>query len=380
MIDFARERRRFPLLDERSYFACQCMGPYPSQMMDDLRAYERTLVLRSRAIPEWAGRWAEMHRLTEELVGAPQGSIFLRDSATAVQAAICAGIEPIGERSRILIGTGDFHSSRYVWAAQERRGFQVLDLPTKGPDALDAEAIAAQIDERVRVVALSLVSPRNGALLDARPIASAARRAGALLVLDVYQAIGVVPVSASELGAHVLVGGFHKWVGGGGTGLAFGYVEPGILDEITPAFPGWMAHRELLGFRDDFEPSATATKLEQGMPAMEPIYTSRAGIRWVLDVGVAALRERSLQLTERLLAHAEAAGLPLTTPRRADRRGGMVCLGVPHGDAAAIVAALEQEGIDIDVRPGAGLRIGPHPCLEDDECDRLMARLTERLA
>jgi kynureninase len=61
------------------------------------------------------------------------------------------------------------------------------------------------------------------------------------------------------------------------------------------------------------------------------------------------------------------------TPTDADRRGGMVCVDLP--DPERLVDALAEEGIDVDARPGAGVRIGPHPCLHDEECDRLVERI-----
>jgi kynureninase len=378
MADLARCRDQFTILGERTYFAQQCLGAYPREMLYDLGAYAHTLTQRSRALPEWGQRWHEMHRLVERLLSAPRGSVFLRDSATAAQAALASALQPIGERKRVLTCSGDFHSSRYLWRAQARRGFEVDELAMEGDSSERAERIAASIDERVRVVAVSLVSPRTGELLDSSPIIAAARRMGALLILDAYQAVGIVPLQVADLGAHAVVGGFHKWLGGGGTGLAFGYVDPALLAELEPAYPGWMAHRDLLGFSDEFEPAESAEKLQQGMPAMEPIYTARAGLTWVLEQGVDRLRARSLQLTARIGAGLVEHGVAIATPRAAARRGGMVCVPLP--DASRLVAELEREGIDIDARPGAGFRVGPHPCATEAECDHVVRRIVARLA
>ncbi|WP_394824732.1 aminotransferase class V-fold PLP-dependent enzyme [Pendulispora albinea] len=377
IIDFVGGRREFPTLLERTYFASQCLGAFPRAMLEDVRAYERSLALRARVLSEWVARFEEMHTLGERLVEAPAGSIFLRDSATAAQASIAAAIEPEPGRKRVLVASGDFHSSRYLWHAQAKRGFEVVEVASNDEAHGESQPFLDAIDERVRVVALSLVSPRTGALLDARPIVDAAHRAGALVVLDVFQAVGIVPVRVEELGADVLVGGYYKWVGGGGTGLAFGYVAPALSAKLEPIYPGWLAHRDLLGFSERFEAAKAATKFQQGMPAMEPIYTSRAGIRWVLEAGIDRIRARSLALTERMIHRAVARGLSLRTPREPEKRGGMVCFRVPDADAERIMGALEQQGIDIDHRPGAGLRVGPHVCATEEECDRVVDALAE---
>ena len=375
--DFRRERDEFPTLSERTYLAAQCFGPYPQEMLDDLRAYQATIERRNRAIGEWAERFSELHDLTERLLGAPGGSVFFRESATAAQAAIASAITAEKGRRRVLIASGDFHSSRFLWAAQAARGFKVVEVDSRAHDHSDPGSFTQLLDERVAVVALSLVSPRSGALLDARAITTAARAVGAISVIDAFQAMGVVPVEVDALGADVIVGGFHKWVGGGGMGLAFGYVAPSLSAKLEPAYPGWMGHADMLGFREHYEPAPGAARFQQGSPAVEPIYTSRAGIRWVLRVGASAIRARNLELTRRILERAEQKGIRSRTPRQDERRGGMVCLEVEDG--TPIVESLADEGIDIDFRPGAGLRLGPHPCVTEHECDRVVDAIAARM-
>jgi kynureninase len=373
-VDFARERSRFRLLAERTYLAQQCLGACPAEITDDLRDYVASLARRSRGIPEWGARWAEMHVLVERFLHAPRGSVFLRDSATAAQASVAAAIDPNGERRRIVVGASDFPSSRYLWHAQVRRGFEVIEVGPPG-GVLDAEIVCAAIDERVRLIALSLVSPRTGALLDHRPVIEAARRHGAIVVLDAYQAVGVVPVRVDDLRADVVVGGFHKWLGGAGTGLAFGYVDPALAATLEPVYPGWFAHGDLLAFADRFVPAGGAEKFQQGMPAMEPIYTSRAGLAWALACGIDIIRARNVAQTTRLMERARERGLPVVTPIDPARRGGMVCFDLP--DAKMIVERLAEQRIDIDSRPGAGIRVGPHPCVTDEECVRTIDRIAE---
>ncbi len=195
------------------------------------------------------------------------------------------------------------------------------------------------------------------------------------MVVDAYQALGVVPIDVRTLDADVLVGGTHKWLCGGGTGLAFLYVRPTLAESLTPAFPGWIGHREMLGFAERYAPAPGARRLQQGTPALEPVYTARAGLRFVLDVGVDAIRARNLVLTDRLLDRAAHHGLLVTTPRPVSQRGGMICFSVDPAIAEAVVNRLEAAGIDVDQRPGAGVRIAPHACNTEEECDRAVDAL-----
>jgi kynureninase len=322
---------------------------------------------------------AEFSRLLEQLLGAEPGSVALRDSATAAQAAIASAVTPRPGRDRILYGALDFHSSRYLWAAQARRGFSVEELRPEDGVLLRPEEVRRHLDERVAIVALSLVSPRSGALLDVEPVVKAAHDAGALVVLDTYQGVGVVPVDVRRLGVDVVVGGTHKWLGGGGLGLAFLYVRPSLAERLEPAYPGWIGHREMVRFAETYEPAPGGARFQQGTPALEPIYTARAGLRFVLEAGVERLRERNMALTTRMVARALDAGLVVTTPREPERRGGMLCFDMDEGPS--VVERMASLGIDIDTRPGAGVRVAPHPCNTEEECDRVvdeLARLTRR--
>jgi selenocysteine lyase/cysteine desulfurase len=371
--DFAALRRRFPVLRERSYFASQCLGPFPDEALADLDDYKATLLLRNRGLETWVMRLVEMQQLVERLLGAPSGSVALRDSATSCQAAIAAAITPAGARRRILVAPQlDFKSSRYLWRAQEQRGFEVVDVSEV---ALQPDRLRALIDERTAVVALPLVSPRTGALLPLAAIADRVREAGALLVADAYQAVGIVPIDVARLGADVVVGGSHKWLCGAGMGLAFMYVAPRLAETLPVVYPGWLGATSLLAEHPRFEPAPSTVRFQQGTVAMEPIYTARAGLRFVLEVGVEALRARSLALTTRLLDGLEAHRIRTFTPRDPALRGGMVCVDVAAPEA--VVGALRELAIDVDAREGAGVRVGPFPCLDEGEIDRLVEELAK---
>lgn len=371
---FAALREQLPVLDERAYFDSQCLGPMPRAAFDDLEEYRRSLLLRSRALPIWLDWIEDVTGLVETLLAAPAGSVALRPNANDAQASIVAALSPRPGKDRIAFTTQDFHSTKYLWRAQARRDFAIDEVDASGNEPATERVIAA-IDDRTAIVAAALVSPRTGALLDVAAVAAAARRHGAIFMLDAYQGVGIVPIDAPASGAHVVVGGTHKWLGGGGMGLAFMYVEPELSARLEPAYPGWLGHAELLEFSDHYVPAPGARRFQTGAPAMEPVYTSRAGLRFALASDVAAVRARQIELLDRMLARARDRGLDALAPSRAADRAGFLRIATPR--AEAIAAALRARAVDIDVRPGAGLRIGPHFCHRDDECDRVIDAIAE---
>jgi kynureninase len=252
----------------------------------------------------------------------------------------------------------------------------VIEVPSRDGMSFPVDDLIAAIDERTAIVAVPLVAYSNGALLQAEKLIAAAHKAGAVVVLDAYQAAGIVPIQVRALGVDALVSGTNKWLSSAGMGLAFLYVRADLANRLAPAYPGWFAHEDPLAFGEVFVAADGARRFEQGAPAVEAIYGARAGIRFALDVGVDAIRARSLELADYLITGVDKLGIPLATPRTHAERAGMVCLDI--GDAEAMATALGEHGIDVDTRPGLGLRISCHPCNTKGDLDRLLAALSAR--
>jgi selenocysteine lyase/cysteine desulfurase len=371
--DFGAPRRRFPLLDERTYFATHSLGPISNETLADLDEYRRTIPLRNRAIEAWMARIDEIRRLFARLIHADDDEIALGPNATACQAALAAALQPRPGRDVIVTTDLDFPSTRYLWHAQARRGFQIRNVTSNDGISVPGADIVRSIDERVAVVAMSLVSYANGALLEAAPVIRAAHAAGAIVVLDAFQAMGIVPTDVHELGVDALVAGTQKWLSSPTSGVAFLYVKRSLAESLEPAYPGWFAHAQMFDYERAFVPAPGARRFEQGAPAVEAIYAARAGVQFAIEVGVPAIRERNIELTERLIAGADALGIPLHTPRPASARGGTICLGV--SDPSQVAHKLRDLAIDVDTRPRTGIRLSAHPCNNESDCDRVLDQL-----
>jgi selenocysteine lyase/cysteine desulfurase len=375
--NFAALRSRFPTLVERTYFATHCLAPLLDTALADLEEYRRSIFLRYRAIETWLARIDEIRGLFARLVHAEPDEIALGANATACHASVAAALDvdpgASPKRTRILTTSLDFPSTRYLWQAQARRGFEVIEVASPDGIAMPVDALVAAIDERVAIVAVSLVAYSNGARLRARRVIDAAHAAGAIVVLDAYQAIGIVPIDVRALGADAVIAGTHKWLHGASNGLAFAYVRRALADRLTPAYPGWFSHARMLDFDPVYTPAPGARRFEQGQTSVEAVYAARAGVEFALDVSVEAIRERSFVLSDRLIAGADALGIPLTTPRDHAERAGVVCLGVR--DPGRVAERLRARGIDVDTRPGTGIRLSLHPCNLPDEVDHVLAEL-----
>lgn len=375
-VDWPEVRREFPVFQTRNYLASACLGPFPTAGFKALQEYAESRALHNRSVDLWLSRLHEVCALCAQLLGVSPQCIALRESATAGQAAVVGSLHATPKRNRIVVSALDFHSSLHLYAGQATRGFEVVRVPSQAsPWTTDVEAMVDAVDERTALVAVSLVS-RYGALVNVAPIVEQARRVGAVSLVDAYQAVGIVPVHAEQCAADVMVAGTLKWLSGS-TGCAFVYASDAFSSAHVPAFPGWFAHANLdrfvrhKGFEDDFVPMSGAGRFQQGTPAMAPMYEAIAGLRLIQQIGVTAMQQRNQVLLDRLWCSLSEHGYHVMTPRGA--AVGALCVRMREPEP--VVQALAEAGIDIDQRRNEVLRIAPHPCSTEDECDALVVAL-----
>jgi kynureninase len=195
------------------------------------------------------------------------------------------------------------------------------------------------------------------------------------VVLDIYQAAGAVPVNLEALGVDFAVGGSVKWLCGG-PGAGYLYVRRDLAGELQPGIVGWAAHARPFQFQiGPIEYADAPERFQSGTPNVPALYSCRAGYEIVREIGVEAIRAKSLQLTRRLIDLASTAGFQINTPDADHERGGSVIVNVP--DAANVTDELIRRGVIVDYRPGAGIRIAPHFYNTIDEIDHVMHELSD---
>jgi kynureninase len=375
-----RFRPEFPILEKTTYLISNSLGAMPRAAADALAEYARTWA--TRGVRAWADSWWDMSVTVGDgiapLLGAAAGTVAMLPNVTAASATVLSCLDYAPPRNRIVMVEGEFPSVRYVYESLATRlGGRVVTVPSPDGQGLtaDTQRIIDAIDDRTALVAISHVLFKSAFVLDIPPIAQKCRRVGALLVLDAYQSVGTLPVDVEALGADLLVGGVLKWLCGG-PGGAFLYVRPDLRDKLEPALTGWMAHPAPFDFeappmryRDD------AFRFLLGTPAIPALYAAREGPRIIAEAGIAAIREKSLRQTSRLIALAEERGFHCSTPRDPARRGGTAA--ADFDNALEVSRELNARDVVVDYRPGVGIRLSPHFYTEDAELDRAFTVLDE---
>jgi kynureninase len=375
-----RFRGEFPILESTTYLVSNSLGAMPRAVPDQLAEYAEQWA--TRGVRAWAqGWWSLPVTVGDEiapLIGAGPGEVAMVANVSMAQAQILSALEYGDGRDTIVMTELDFPSVRYVYdELASRLGARIVVVPSEDGVRVDEDRLIAAIDERTRLVAISHVLFRSAYVMDVARIAEHAHAMGALMSIDAYHSVGVLPVDVRALGADFLTGGVLKWLCGG-PGGCFLWASPELPDAIAPALTGWQAHRRPFAFEPEMEHADGAWRWLGGTPVIPALFAATAGPRLLREAGMDAVRAKSLRQTTRLIQLAEARGFPLTVARDPARRGGTVAFDVPH--AHEVAQALLARDVIVDFRPGAGIRVAPHFYTSDEELDAAVGAIDDILA
>jgi len=375
-----RFRDRFPILETTTYLVSNSLGAMPGTVADRLAEYARDWA--TRGVRAWAERWWEMPVAVGDeiapLIGAGEGEVAMVPNVSIAQAQVLSSLDYSGGRDAIVMTALDFPSVRYVYdELATRLGARIVVVPSDDGIGVSEDRLLDAIDERTRLVAISHVLFRSAYVMDVARIAARAHEMGALVSLDAYHSVGVLPVDVHALGADFLTGGVLKWLCGG-PGGCFLWVRPEVSAAVAPAITGWQAHRHPFAFEPEMDYADAAWRWLGGTPVIPALFAATEGPRILREAGIDAVRAKSVRQTERLIALADERGYAVAAPRDAARRGGTVAFDVPH--AREVSRALLAQDVIVDYRPGAGIRVAPHFYTSDEELEAVVALIDDILA
>lgn len=323
-------------------------------------------------IKSWnAAGWIDLPRRVGDkiarLVGAAPGELVVADSTSVnlfkvLSAALAIAAADAPQRRVILSERHNFPTDLYIAESLARERGCALKL-------VEADAIEAALDGGdVAVLLLTQVNYRSGRLHDMAALTARAHAGGALAVWDLAHSAGALPVDLNGSRADFAVGCGYKYLNGGPGAPAFVWAHARHAERGWQPLAGWMGHAAPFDFTPGYRPAPGMQRYLCGTPAVLAMAALEVGVDSVLAAeplgGMAALRAKSVDLSELFLAQVEARcagfGLALASPRDPARRGSQVCF--THADAAhAAVQALIARSVVGDFRAPDILRFGFAP-------------------
>lgn len=373
-------RSEFPGLEQSTYLNTCSLGQLSTRSRDAINTFldQWTRYGASAWYETWLGEVAATRARFARLINAGEHEVAILPSV-GVALSVIAGCLDYGERDEVVVTEMDFPTVAYQWMARERQGARVRFL--KSPDGVQVpfKAFEEAIGARTALVATTHVFFTSGWIQEMRAITEVAHSRGALSLFDGYQAAGQIPVDVKAANVDFYLSGGLKWLLGG-PGIVFLYVKESLIERLRPTTTGWFAAKNMFRFSPDrFEMADDARRFEPGTPALAAVYAANAGMGIVEEIGPAAIRERTRELGDDLIARLRAAGLQPRLPDDMARHAGIIMLpvgGEDGKDPAAVVQALAARNIIVDYRPGA-VRISPYFYNTEAENEMLVEALVE---
>lgn len=369
MVDLLKWRAEFPILASTTYLVSHSMGAMPRRLYDRLRDYADAWNTRGiEAWDEWQGLAESSGDLVGRLFGAPPGTTIVHQNVSSLFNTLLSCFDWPGRD--IVYADMAFPTLHYNLLMRRRDGARLRVVKSPDGRSVPTERWIEAITEKTQLVVVDHAFFRSGSLSDVAAIAKAAHDKGALICVDAYQTVGVVPIDVVKLDVDALLGGSHKWLCGG-PGAAYLYVRKELLSKLEPRITGWFSHARPFGFEtEEMEHAPSPRRFLGGTPGIAAMYAARSGWEIIAEIGLDAIRKNSQALTTRLIQRAKAAGLTVNTPEDPTKRAGSVCLDFDGAEAAE--KELLRRKFLVDYRPKCGIRAGPHFYTKPDEVDALV--------
>lgn len=311
-----------------------------------------------------------------KMIGAKPEEIAVTTGASTGAAVVAHGLE--WERGdEIITVEGEFPLQYATWKPMEEREGVRLRVIAPRDRFITADDLIEALAPKTRIVSVSLVRYDNGSLLDAGRLAAACHAQGTLLLLDVSQACGAVPMNVNDLGADFLVCAAYKWLlSCYGTG--FLWVKSEHLDSLRPGPFYWTGQDtddfSRLNFVDP-KPCRDAKRWDAAEWATYYNFNLSAmaeSVDFVLRAGPGLVAEHNRGLVEFMYRHLPEDRCTPASPLDAARRGPFGCFTARTPEKTVeLYRKLRRENIIVSLREGR-IRVSPYLFNSEQDMGRLV--------
>lgn len=380
-----RERFHLPVQsngDPHLYFTGNSLGCQPKAVRDyveqELLDWEK---LGVEGHFHAKNPWMPYHEFLTEpmarIVGAkPEEVVMMNGLTVNLHLMMASFYRPTVGRPKILIEADAFPSDIYAvksqihWHGFDPERHLIMLKPREGEHALRTEDILGVIEEQGKQIALVMLGGVNyytGQFFELEKIAQAGHSQGCVMGVDLAHAVGNVPLHLHGWGYDFACWCTYKYLNGGPGSVAGCFVhERHHHSQDLPRLAGWWGHDKETRFQmgPDFQPIPTAEGWQLSNAPVLSMAALRASLDIFEEVGMEAIRQKSVALTgyfEALLRdNADQLSIEIITPEDPAHRGAQLSLLTgPNG--RQLFDRLTQAGVIVDWREPNVIRAAPAP-------------------
>lgn len=329
--DLQAVRRLFPAVEKMIYLDAGFQTPMSRPVKEAYETFIGEAFETAGPKSVWIDRLEETRSKAAALLGASGKEIaFTKNTSECMN--IAANALPLQAGDNVLMLHGDHPNNTYAFLNLMKKGVEIRFVPMT--EVVKADSFASHIDARTKAISVSHVTFHAGHRFDVEGIGRLCRERDLFYVLDIMQAVGVVPIDAKKIGATFIGSGTHKGLlVPQGLGLLYWdssriELEPAYLAAISLANPP----ADFIARPDDMALSPIAGRFEIGNFNLPGVQALGAAIDLINSVGVENIQAHCFELGDRLIAGLDALGVALVGPREREHRA-------PHIYVAALPAS-----------------------------------------
>lgn len=328
--------------------------------------------------------WMPYHEFITEkaakIVGGKNNEVVVTHSLTTnLHLLMVSFYRPTKTRFKILCEKKAFPSDQYALQSQAKfHGYQpeeaIVEIgPRDGEYTIREEDVLAKIEELGESLAMIMIGGVNyftGQVFPMKEITAAGHKVGATVGFDLAHGAGNIPVSLHDWNIDFAAWCGYKYLNSGPGGSSGLFIhERHVKNKDLIRFAGWWGHDKNDRFLmpDKFNPIPTAEAWQLSNAPVLSMAAHLASLDIFDEVGMDALREKSIQLTNYqefiindINERNSHINLEIITPKDTSKRGCQLSI-VAHGQGKSLFEKLSANGVVADWREPNVIRIAPVP-------------------
>ena len=368
-------RELFPVTKSLIYLNHAAVSPPPTPTIQAVESQLRDVNHEgSLNYRNWIAVKENARKLAAAMLGARAEQIaFMRNTSDGLSCVANGLTWQPGDN--IVTFRKEFPSNVYPWLRIRDTLSIEVRICEEREGRINLEELIGMIDGKTRVVAISQVQYASGFRADLERIGRAARRHDALLVADVIQAMGVIPIDVESELIDVAAAAGHKWLlTPEGVGVL--YLSDRARERIEPTLVGWVSvpnPDDYSNFEQGWNRGTLAWESGTGPSAL--LYGLEASLKLLNETGVERIAVYLEELTDHLCSRLASSNYYIASSRLPGEKSQIVCISHKGSlGPMALYAHLKRQEI-VTAPRGDRLRISPHFYNTLDEIDALVDSL-----
>jgi cysteine desulfurase/selenocysteine lyase len=364
----------FPIEERLTYLNTASIGLMPIEtfeVMKDIVKKKATNGYYQKTLEQLRDDWTDWTNQGAKLLDAKSEEIaFTFNTASGINYVLSGLTWNKGDA--IVVNDQEFPTNRFPYEALAAK--KELEIRTIHPQdtRVTLDLIKTQLDEKVKLLAISYIQYGTGYRADIKEIVEAVHDIGGYVLLDAIQGLGAMNFSVKDTNVDFIASGGYKWlIGPYNTGIF--YCKEELLEKLQTAAIGWLSDTEFLGM--DYHKFTYAKDARRFQQSMMPTFGGLVkSMEIINNIGLEKIEKHIFNVTAYLINQLRSLEprVSIYSSCKPDERSGIVVFEIK--DAEKLIEQLFKEKIVVSLRNGR-IRVSIHLYNDKEDVDKLINQI-----